>query len=51
MIIAIDRIIFHINMFYVFYSNRNFTDSGLTNFGKPLENLAALNSITLNFDL
>ena len=27
----------------------NFTDSGLTNFGKSLENLPALNSISLNF--
>ena len=32
-----------------FYSNRNFTDSGLTNFGKSLEDLTALNSISLNF--
>ena len=31
-----------------FYSNRNFTDSGLTNLGKSLENLPALNSISLN---
>ena len=32
-----------------FYSNENFTDSGLTNFGKSFENLSALNSISLNF--
>ena len=29
----------------MFYSNENFTDSGLTSFGKSLENLPALNSI------
>ena len=28
---------------------KNFTDSGLTNFGKSLENLPALKSISLNF--
>ena len=33
-----------------FYRNKNFTDSALTNFGKSLENLTALNSISLNFD-
>ena len=30
--------------------NRNFTDSVLTIFRKSLENLPALNSISLNFD-
>ena len=35
----------------LYYSNQNFTDSGLTNIGKSLENLPALNSISLNFDL
>ena len=29
---------------------RNFTDSGLTNFGKSLENIPTLNSISLNFE-
>ena len=48
MIIAIDRSIFQL-IYFIFYSNRNFTDSGLTNFGKSLENLPALNSISLNF--
>ena len=33
-----------------FYSNNNFTDNGLTNFGKSLETLLALNSISLNFE-
>ena len=33
----------------MFYSNKNFTDSGLTNFGKSLKNLLALNSISLYF--
>ena len=47
--IAIDRIIFRINIFYVFLAMRNFTDSGLANFGKSLQNLLALNSISLNF--
>ena len=32
-----------------FDRNKNFSDSGLTNFGKSLENLPALNSISLNF--
>ena len=32
-----------------FYNNRNFTDNGLTNLGKSLENLLVLNSISLNF--
>ena len=32
----------------MFYSNENFTDSGLTNFGKSLENLLALNFISLD---
>ena len=31
------------------YSNENFTDGGLSNFGKSLENLLALNSIYLSF--
>ena len=34
-----------------FYRNENFTDNGLTNFGKSLENCPALNSISLNFEL
>ena len=29
--------------------NRNFTDNGLINFGKSLENLLALNKISLTF--
>ena len=49
MIIIIDRIIFQL-LYLCFYSNKNFTDSSLTNFGKSLENLPALNSISLNFD-
>ena len=49
MIIAIDRIIFEL-IYFMFYRNRNFTDSGLTNFGKSLENLPTLNSISLNFE-
>ena len=28
---------------------RNFTDSGLTNFGKSLENVPTLNSLSLDF--
>ena len=32
------------------YSNGYYTDSGLTNFGKALENLPILNSIYLNID-
>ena len=32
-----------------FYSNKTFTDSGLTNFGKCLETLPTVNSISLNF--
>ena len=32
-----------------FYRNENFTDSGLTNFGKSLENVPTLNFISLNF--
>ena len=34
----------------MFYSNKIFSDNGLTNFGKSLENHTALNSISLNFD-
>ena len=34
---------------YSFYSNKNFTDNGLTNFGKSFETLPALNSISLDF--
>ena len=49
MIIAIDRIIFNLYLLW-FYSNENLTDSGLTNFGKSIENLLALNSISLNFN-
>ena len=48
MIIAIDRIIFNLYLLW-FYSNENLADSGLTNFGKSLENLLALTSISLNF--
>ena len=33
-----------------FYSNENFTNSGLTNFGKSLQNLPALNSISFYFN-
>ena len=33
-----------------FYSNQNFTDSGLTNLGKSLKTLPTLNSISLNFN-
>ena len=36
-------------MFFTFYSNENFTDNGLTNFGRSLENHHSLNSIILNF--
>ena len=32
-----------------FYSSRNFTDKGLINFGKSIQNLSGLNSISLNF--
>ena len=32
-----------------FYSCENFTDTGLTNFGKSLENISALNTISYNF--
>ena len=42
---------FPINIFYIFIAIENFTDSGLTNFGKSLENLPALNSISLDFEL
>ena len=50
MIIAIGKIIFTLISFnYIFYSNKKFTDSGLTNFGKSFENCPALNSISLNF--
>ena len=49
MISAIDRIIFQL-LDLCFHSNKNFTDTGLTNFEKSAENLTALNSITLNFD-
>ena len=33
-----------------FNSNKSFTDSGLTKFGKSLENVTTLNSISLNFN-
>ena len=33
----------------MFYRNENFTDDGLTNFGKSLETLSILNSLSLNF--
>ena len=36
-------------IFLCFYRNENFTDNGLTKFGMSLENLSALNSISLNF--
>ena len=49
MIIVINRIIFQLIYFMLLYSNWKFTDSGLTNFGKSLENLPALNYIYLNF--
>ena len=49
MIITISRIIFEL-IHFIFYRNRNFTDSGITNLGKSLENLPALNSISLNFE-
>ena len=48
MIIAIDRIIFQL-IYLCFHSNKNFTDSGLTNFAESLENLIILNSISLDF--
>ena len=32
-----------------FYSNENFTNDGLTNFGKSLKTLAVLTSLSLNF--
>ena len=47
MIISIDRIIFQL-IYFMFLQHENFTDSGLTNFGKFLENVPALNSISLN---
>ena len=31
------------------YSNQNFTNTTLTNFGKSLETLPALNSLSLDF--
>ena len=34
-----------------FYRNENFTDNGLTNFGKSLENVLTLSSITFDFGL
>ena len=49
MIIAIDTIIILL-IYFMFYRNENFTDSGLTNFGKVLENLPALHSIYLDFN-
>ena len=49
MIIAIDRIIFQL-IYFMFYRNKNFTDSALANFGKSLENLPALHSIYLDFN-
>ena len=36
-------------MILSFYSNKNFTDRGLTNFGKTLKNLQALNYISIDF--
>ena len=51
MIIAIGKIIFQlISFIYSFFGNKKFTDSGLTNLGKSLENLPALNYISLAFD-
>ena len=32
-----------------FSRSKNFTDSGLINFGKSLKSLSALNSISINF--
>ena len=40
--IAIDRIIFRINIFYVFLAIGNFTDSGLANFGKSLQKSSSI---------
>ena len=31
------------------FSNENITDNGLTNLGKSLQSLSAINSISLNF--
>ena len=39
-----------INTHY-FYRNSNFTDTGLTNFGKSLSTLPTLNSLSLDFYL
>ena len=50
MIITIYRIVFQF-IYFIFYRNENFKDSGLTNFGKSVENLPALNSISLDFSL
>ena len=49
MITATDRIIFQL-IDFIFYSNKNFTDNGLTNFGKSIENVPTINSISLNFN-
>ena len=46
--IAIDKIVLNYYML-CFYRNEKFTNSSLTNFGKSLENLPALNSISFNF--
>ena len=49
MIITIDRTI--LQLIYLFFYSNDLNDSGLTNFGKSLENIPALNSISLNFGL
>ena len=62
-LIRVVKIWFKFHKFLIYYSNgikillydsivmRNFTDSGLINFGKSLENLPALNSISLRFSI
>ena len=47
MLKIIDKLIS--SSYFLFYSNKHFTDSALTNFGKSLENLLTLNSIFINF--
>ena len=51
MIIAIDRIIFQLTIFYDLYRNKNFTDSGLTNFRKSLENHSSIKFYFFKFFL
>ena len=50
MIITIDRTILQL-IYLFFYRNVNLNDSSLTNFGKSLENIPTLNSISLDFSL